>query len=370
MSNYLKFRKGSTHRCLLQDYANPNGLNMAVRMGGVTKYAYGYPNGLLFADDATIHMKKSGLSDYISLLYDNDFSGSWSSITPPSNYPCAFGFVDTVLFTIQAAQATRGYYSTNKGSSWSALSGIDSSMVRTFTGMWGKGNAIILPSVGSICQYSNDGINWSGNVNLPSSSNWHCCTDESDSKWFGVSTIAVSAMKSTDGGASWSSNNNTPISYGARIVPLGSGNLLLLTSGGTGCYRSTDGGASWSARTSTPFNMWAFASSPNGVVIITNSASSNQGAYSTDGGGTWNTFTFPYTNVWSPCKFYRGLFIAEGNSGNNYDNWAISYDGIHWTGLGSNGPFNGITDLAMVQNTLVAYGTLGGTVYGKILTGT
>ncbi len=117
-------------------------------------------------------------------------------------------------------------------------------------------------------------------------------------------TYGVGILKSTDGGAtwtttglSWTTNQNRVVSA-ILIFPASPSTLLAATS--TGIWRSTDAGQTWSQRTSS-FTMELHMHPTNPAIIFASTYSQSGGAAvlrSTDGGISWSS-------VWSNTSVNR-----------------------------------------------------------------
>ncbi len=121
----------------------------------------------------------------------------------------------------------------------------------------------------------------------------YVCTGDKD----GRDNYSIGVIKSTDGGATWSSTGLswTPYNYNlARsllINPVDTNTLILATN--VGLYKTYNGGATWTYESAGNFEQILFSPTDTSILLGTNYVSgySSQILRSVNGGSTWSTVT-------------------------------------------------------------------------------
>ena len=121
----------------------------------------------------------------------------------------------------------------------------------------------------------------------------YVCTGDKD----GRDNYSIGVIKSTDGGATWSTTGLTwtPYDYNlARsllINPVDTGTLIVATN--VGIYKSYNGGATWAYEAAGNFEQILYSPLDTSILLGTNYVSgySSQILRSVNGGGTWTTVT-------------------------------------------------------------------------------
>jgi len=259
---------------------------------------------------------------------------NWTNLGPSTSLGgyAGLGRLNTVAIdpndanTILVGAASGGIWkSTNKGSSWTALTD-------DFT------------SMGISCI-----------VYKPGNSNTvYCATGDMD----GGDTYTTGILKSTDGGTTW---NATGLSFATsatrrigKIVIDPSDHNVIYTCGNIGVYKTTDAGANWSqVETGTFYDLEMKHGDPNTIY-----ASGSTIIRSQDAGANWSTLT---TGAGTPRRiaiavtpddtgYLYALYADNSDYGmlglfrsvDSGDNWTERYDGTNdYMGYYSDGSVHG-----------------------------
>lgn len=146
------------------------------------------------------------------------------------------------------------------------------------------------------------------------------------------------ALKSTDGGVTWTSHTGPVNGLPTIVLETGSSKLI-----GTkdrtpsGVYRSTDGGLNWTRATTSP-GVWAVAWDGASRLLATEGNTSTHIWESTDDGATWTDLGAKSVGTQNEFLVWSGsLFITRSNVANNF---TTSPDGGTWTDRAFTGAAN------------------------------
>jgi hypothetical protein len=142
---------------------------------------------------------------------------------------------------------------------------------------------------------------------------------------------------SMDGGVTWSTNNDSPVSYWAGIASCADGHQLVATSPNAGIWISTNYGANWFSALASN-NVMAVASSADGSRLL--GAAFGRIYVSSDFGATWfsqdiqnmdgNAAASSADGSRLAVSSYFGIFMST-NSGETWSNAglpALAWDGV------------------------------------------
>jgi hypothetical protein len=170
---------------------------------------------------------------------------------------------------------------------------------------------------------------------------------------------------SSDNGVTWSTNNNSPLTFWSGVASSGDGNRLAAAGQTVGVWISADAGVTWSQALAS--NVTTVASSVNGRKLL--AAGANKLYLSTDFGATWSSQDTANPDATSSASSadgtrlglasYFGIYIST-NSGLSWelsnqqalawDSVACSADGHRWWASrgGGGGLFSGTSPAAPV----------------------
>jgi hypothetical protein len=172
-------------------------------------------------------------------------------------------------------------------------------------------------------------------------------------------------MTSPDVGVTWSTNNNSPLTFWGGLASSGDGNRLAAAGANVGVWLSADAGVSWSLALAS--NVTTVASSVDGRTLM--AAQAHVVYVSTDFGATWSSQEVGNLDATSSAcsadgtrlglASYSGIYIST-NSGTTWelsnqqalawDSVACSADGHRWWASrgGGGGLFSGMSPPAPV----------------------
>jgi hypothetical protein len=201
--------------------------------------------------------------------------------------------------------------------------------------VYGGGRYVLFPNTaGQSIKYSTDGVTWSTGGTMPSlaSGSWNTRAIWTGTTFFVVANSTTGAAFTTPDGVTLTSrtmpavDNNSGYygccSNGSTLVAL----QYAASSGGAKVVKSTDGGATWTSSylpVNSSFDFIAYG----GGKYITAVFNSTTGYYSTDA-VTWTAFTLPKSDAWETAV-YNGSYWIMGLAGTT-TTMAMSYDGINW----------------------------------------
>jgi hypothetical protein len=268
--------------------------------------------------------------------------------------------------TYDGSEGPRTYKSTNKGASWTVLSGLSTSYVQAslisgqdmFTGH--IGNYGVTSNGGGVIKSADGGATWANSsVGLRGIS---CRALASDgASVYGGSYYYSGMFKSTNAGASWSKTllpGTTP-NYQILAMTNAGTTLYAGVNATNGVFKSVDGGITWTQSGTIGKQVWAVGTNATYVFAGT----SNDGMRRSSNGGTsWTTINTGLPTVGEKsvrAMLISGTRIYIGNSRGVF--WSAN-DGTNWTaingGIGSPG-YGIVKTIAVKGDTLWAGATSG-----------
>jgi hypothetical protein len=209
------------------------------------------------------------------------------------------------------------YRSTNYGSSWDTV--LSNGVTNFLYLACDSSNGVYAANVSNgLLKSNNGGINWttipSGTFNNKSVQSVICGL----SGYVYVGTITGGIFRSTDGGTTFPDNTLTTLTIVSLAVDRNNSHIIYAgASSGSppnyGFYRSTDDGATWSSNLN-PLNIWGIVQRPNGNLYTVTTSSPYNFDRSTNGGLNWSTLTTIPGAMRGLCIGIGG-FYASGNGG-------------------------------------------------------
>ena len=160
----------------------------------------------------------------------------------------------------------------------------------------------------------------SGEITLPSSTNWQSVT-YGNGKFVAVA-MGDAAAYSTDG-ITWTEITLPGYAYW-KSVTYGDGKFVAVVMGANAAAYSTDG-INWIMTTLSGSSFWQSVTYGNGKFVAV--ANDTTAAYSTDG-INWTAATMPSSGNWCSVTYGDGKFVAVAD---DFGVAAYSADGINWT---------------------------------------
>lgn len=202
------------------------------------------------------------------------------------------------------------------GRSWSSIA-------------YGDGKFVALANGSNTILYSEDGITWSVyETSYPASGSIPCVIYNGE-KFFAVSP-SLAKIAYSDDGLNWETSD-LPSSSGFRSIAYGNGKFVSLGIGtaqspteSTEFIYSSDG-INWTVGT-LPSAKWKSVTYGGGKFVAI-SFGSNVAAYSTDG-ITWKTSELSTSAGWYDITYGEGKFVAVAYTGGTKTSY--SFDGINW----------------------------------------
>lgn len=261
-------------------------------------------NGVFFADSS-----RGWIVGDQGRIYRSDDGGTRWSVQPSGT--------DVALLRVQFVNRSTGWIvgalgkmlkTTDGGSTWTALNSGTSealrglSFVSASTG-WVVGDASI------VLKTTDGGTNWTSQTTAPASGWWSVSFVDASNGWVGgVGALA----RTTDGGATWAVQDASIVTpgsergigfYDTRFVSTSRGVMVGATRGGDVLRTTSDGGATWTTRENTvmtnAFSGVAFGDGSHFWAV----GSDGKIVASTDGGDTWSAQSSPNFNnllaVWA-----------------------------------------------------------------------
>ena len=175
---------------------------------------------------------------------------------------------------------------------------------------------------------------WTNATSVPVYNSWYDIA-YGDGTFVAVSGFggnSVRAIRSTDGGKTWSAptggantnQNYDSVAYGNNMFV-----AVSSTAGSSGIIYSSNGGVNWYQAANTPNGGWQSIAFGGGTwVVVGNSPTGNNYGYSSQGSSSWTFKTYNAGTYWSSVTYGNGIFSAV-SLGNN--NAMYSTSGTSWS---------------------------------------
>jgi hypothetical protein len=321
-----------------------NGTTWTAKAAAVTSNWYGvaYGNGLFVAvsSDGGGHRAMSSTEVFTpctpnaptALSASAGVGGANISFTAPSNDG--------------GAAITNYEYSTNNGTSWTAVSPASTNTSFTITGLTNcTAYDLKVRAVNSVGSGSaSTSVSVTPQNGVQGGINWTSRTSAADNQWTSVTYgnglfVAVSStgtgnrvMTSPDG-ITWTSRTSAA-DNAWQSVTYGNGLFVAVSKDGTNRVMTSPDGITWTSRTSAANNYWRSVTYGNGLFVAVADNGTNRVMTSPDG-ITWTSRSAAAANLWFAVTYGNGLFVAVAWSNVTVNTVMTSPDGINWTSRAS-----------------------------------
>jgi hypothetical protein len=140
------------------------------------------------------------------------------------------------------------------------------------------------------------------------------------------SAVSVTPQNGVQGGINWTSRSSAADNEW-RSVTYGNGLFVAVSSNGTNRVMTSPDGITWTSRSAAVSNPWQSVTYGNGLFVAVSSTGSGNRVMTSPDGITWTSRTSAADKIWTSVTYGNGLFVAVANDGYVM----TSPDGTTWT---------------------------------------